>query len=449
MKTAGIIAEYNPFHNGHAYQIETVRKITGADTIVVVMSGNFMQRGAPAFTDKYLRTAMALANGADFIFELPVIYATAGAELFALGGVALLESLGFIDYICFGSECNNIGLLKRTASIILSDNPEVNSGIKSLVRCGLSYPEARQAAIENNYKDYADEIRQVIGDPNNILAIEYLKALELLDSKIIPVTIKRCDKGYNNTDYKNSTDKFIPASAIRNAFTDESCPLDTIMPFIPRNVYNILLHNQDRININEDMFSDLLYYKIKSITDRNDIPGTVLNLTGFTDVSDTLAYRIINNINNFDSFTSFAKLVKTKQYTYSRVCRMLFHILLDIRRNNFNIPLPLSFQSKTDPSRITPYARLLGMNKNKSSILKNIKKTALITKTADSGKCIRNIFNSQEYCDKYGRDETGRIIKFARDTFEKDIFAADIYRKVSFKNNNTCPDEYRAGIIIN
>ena len=196
MKTTGIIAEYNPFHNGHAYQIETIRRQTGADNIVIVMSGNFVQRGMPAFTDKYLRTAMALENGASFVFELPVIYASASAGLFALGGAALLESLGFVDNICFGSECGNINILNQTANILTNNTisgPVINKFIKS----GISYPAAQAMAITQQVPGHTEETSQVLSQPNNILAIEYLKALKLLKSKITPFTIKRCDSGYN------------------------------------------------------------------------------------------------------------------------------------------------------------------------------------------------------------------------------------------------------------
>ena len=175
MKTTGIIAEYNPFHNGHAYQIENIRRQTGADNIVIVMSGNFVQRGTPAFTDKYLRTAMALENGADFVFELPAIYATASAGLFALGGTALLESLGFIDNICFGSECGDINILNKAASMLTSNNKFPDPVINKIIKSGVSYPAAQSMAIKQHFPDCAEEIKHVLCQPNNILAIEYLK----------------------------------------------------------------------------------------------------------------------------------------------------------------------------------------------------------------------------------------------------------------------------------
>lgn len=437
MTTTGIIAEYNPFHNGHAYQIETIRRHTGADNIVIIMSGNFVQRGTPAFTDKYLRTAMALENGASFVFELPVIYSSASAGLFALGGTALLESLGFVDNICFGSECGDINILNKAAGILTSNNKFTDPVINKLIKSGVSYPAAQSMAIVQHFPDCAAEIKHALSQPNNILAIEYLKALKLLKSKIIPFTIKRCDSGYNNTNYTNYTDKFFSAAAIRNAFANEKEPLQAISSFIPGNILKILSQNTERININENMFSNILYYKLRSIINKNNIPVTVSTLTGFLDVSTALAGRIIKNIETYSTFTGFATTLKTKQYTYSRICRALLHIMLDIRTDNFNITFPLSSHSHLNSCQITPYARLLGMDKSKSSILKNITNTILVTKTADAIKSIKKntLYSSS-------------LINFAEKTFEKDIFAADLYRNITNNSNNTCPDEYRAGIII-
>ena len=177
MDTTGIIAEYNPFHNGHLHQISTIRRETGADNIVVIMSGDFVQRGTPAFTDKYLRTAMALEGGADFVFELPVIYSSASAGLFALGGIALLDSLGFVDSVCFGSECNDIQVLKQAADILLNSSSIFNSSINAFVKSGFSYPLAQSMAIEKHFPGISSNICKVLKQPNNILAIEYLKEI--------------------------------------------------------------------------------------------------------------------------------------------------------------------------------------------------------------------------------------------------------------------------------
>ena len=438
MKTTGIIAEYNPFHNGHMHQIETIRRQTDTGIIVVVMSGDFVQRGTPAFTDKYLRTTMALASGADFVFELPVIYASASAGLFALGGIALLESLGFVDSICFGSECNNINVLKQAADIMLNGGSQFNFSISQSVQSGVSYPMAQHMAIKKHFPGVADNICEEAAKPNNILGIEYLKAVVLLKSKITPYTIQRCDSGYNSQDYSLNKGNFISAAAIRNAFINEPEPLNAVSPFIPLNTLDILSQNRDRININENMFSGVLYYKLREITCTCSDKEAVQRLAGFLDVSEALAGRIIKNMCNYSTFTGFVQTLKTKQYTYSRVCRSLIHILLNIHTYDYNIKLPLSAGSCINPLQVTPYARLLGMNKDKSHVLKNIKNTVLVTKTADATR----LFKNNSILKQHGLEG------FAKKTFEKDIFAADLYRMVSKQGNNPCPDEYRAGVII-
>lgn len=443
MDTIGIIAEYNPFHNGHLHQINTIRRETGADNIVVIMSGDFVQRGTPAFTDKYLRTAMALEGGADFVFELPVIYSSASAGLFALGGIALLDSLGFANGVCFGSECNNIQVLEQAADIILNGSSLFNSSINTFVKSGFSYPAAQCMAVEKHFPGISGSICNVLKQPNNILAIEYLKAIKLLKSKITPFTIKRCDNGYNNKDYKNNKSLFASAASIRNALSGKTPGPCAAARFMPESTYNILSQNKARININEDMFSSLLYYKLESITCAGSVKEAVLKLTTFLDVSEALANRIVKSLCNFTTFTGFAKMLKTKQYTYSRICRALVHILLDIHTGSYNILSLLPEQSSLCPLQVTPYARLLGINKNKSHILRGIKNTVLITKTADA---IKNFEKSSILA-------LNNLSGFAKKTFIKDIFAASLYRNIQcqgsniYQDSNLCPDEYRAGII--
>lgn len=438
MKTTGIIAEYNPFHNGHLHQIKTIRHQTDTDVIVVVISGDFVQRGTPAFTDKYLRTAMALAGGADFVFELPVIYASASAGLFALGGMALLESLGFVDRVCFGSECNDINILKQAADILLNGGSRFNFSVSQFVQSGVSYPMAQRMAIQKHFPGIAGQICHVTASPNDILGIEYLKALELLKGSIIPFTIQRCGSGYNSQDYSVNKDNFISAAAIRNAFINESEPFNAVSGFIPLSTLDILSQNKERININENMFSGVLYYKLREIACTGNDKEAMKRLMEFLDVSEALAGRIIKNICNYNTFTGFVKMLKTKQYTYSRVCRSLIHILLNIRTDSYNIKLPVSTGDSINPLQVTPYARLLGMNKDRSHILKNIKNNVLVTKTADATRLFKNSILLKHH----------GLENFAKETFEKDIFAASLYRIISHQDNNPCPDEYRAGIII-
>ena len=209
MKVAGIIAEYNPFHNGHAYHIEEVRKKTGADYIIAIMSGNFVQRGGPAIVDKYTRTKMALLGGADLVIELPVVAATASAETFARCGVAILNSIGVVTHLGFGCETDDLELLHALANLFVEEPKEYQELLSSYLKEGLSYPAARAKAAgeyfqkfvadtsitnrNSTHNVYADgiidntlNIEATLNNPNNILAIEYLKALKQINSTIKP-----------------------------------------------------------------------------------------------------------------------------------------------------------------------------------------------------------------------------------------------------------------------
>lgn len=231
MKTIGIVAEYNPFHNGHKYQIEQTKKQLGADNVVVVMSGNFVQRGGVAWTDKYLRTKMAIDCGADFVFELPTVFACASAETFALGSVALLDSLGFVDEICFGSEEGNLEILEKISSILNS-----NDYIKELeiyLKKGISFPVAREEYLKQHMPQYRDILPTLLKQPNNILGIEYIKALKRIGSHIKPVTIKRIDNGYHSTSLdstptlSDNTCNLIPNRNMQNTNKNVCCSPDS------------------------------------------------------------------------------------------------------------------------------------------------------------------------------------------------------------------------------
>lgn len=463
MKTIGIIAEYNPFHNGHKYQIEQAKKQLGADNVVVVMSGNFVQRGGFAWTDKYLRARMAIDCGADLVFELPAVFSCASAETFALGSVALLDSLRFVDEICFGSEEGSLELISKIAHFL--NNDDYISEIDKYLKSGLSFPLAREKFLTKIFPDEKENITSLLKQPNNILAIEYLKALNKLNSRIKPVTIKRMDAGYHSTKLgcaNNSNSNFgnvlsdiaapplSSASAIRNAFsvhdgdeekifedivhskmynnklftlsnTYKKEKLKEIYEHIPKEVYKILSENPDRFPADNTLLNDMMYYKLLSFKLEN------LPLDIFSDVSSDLSERIYNKLPEFNDFDSFADILKTKQYTHTRITRALTHILLDIKTadiQEFN-------HSLCSKDRIL-YARLLGMNKNKSYLLRNIKSIPVITKVANA----RNIF------EKFW---SSKDISSINKMFDYDIFAASLYR---YCMNNTIPDEYRAGIYI-
>ena len=209
MKIVGLITEYNPFHNGHLYHIKKAKEITGADYAIVVMSGNYVQRGAPAIMPKHLRAEVALEAGADIIFELPVCYACSSAEYFAAGAVSLFEQLNCVDSLCFGSECGNYELLERLARIIADEPEEYRTVLTASLKKGKSFPRARQEALIEYLGD--ESLNIVLEQPNNILGIEYIKALYQKHSPIHTYTIKRMVSGYHDT---HLTGPYSSASAI-------------------------------------------------------------------------------------------------------------------------------------------------------------------------------------------------------------------------------------------
>ena len=520
MKTIGIVAEYNPFHNGHKYQIEQTKKQLGADNVVVVMSGNFVQRGGVAWTDKYLRTKMAIDCGADFVFELPTVFACASAETFALGSVALLNSLGFVDEICFGSEEGNLEILEKISSILNS-----NDYIKELeiyLKKGISFPVAREEYLKQHMPQYRDILPTLLKQPNNILGIEYIKALKRIGSHIKPVTIKRIDNGYHSTSLDSTptlsdntcnlipnrnmqntnknvccspdskkeiylsdkeNNKFSSASAIRtsfeklNFFSDinkKEAALTTITTHVPEPVINILKNNLTRFPADNPLFSDMLYFKLLSLK-KEDMPLEI-----YSDISPELSDRIYNNLPHYKGFDNFADILKTKQYTHTRITRVLTHILLDIKKEDMELfitklypnrdkPLTKNSQADEHDKNITDfmptlaYARLLGMNKNKSGLLRNIKNIPLITKVADADKSFERFLSQFQTDNAFSKKPAQanksngnnavsvtdkqhlQYMKQLQKMFKYDLFAAELYRFCTHKH---VPDEYRAGVYI-
>lgn len=352
MKIVGLIAEYNPFHNGHQYHIEKAREITGADSVIVIMSGDFVQRGTPAFMPKHLRTEAAIKCGASVVIELPVCYATSSAEFFAYGAISILNKLGCVDSICFGSECGNIQVLQDLAKIIHDEPAQYKESLNLYLRQGNAFPLARQKAMSDFLKsDVADSI---LAEPNNILGIEYLKALYRTNSKMKPYTIQRVSSHYHD-EYLQET--YSSASAIRKAIHEPAKPNEfQWRSQVPDSCISLYEKNhQKRYPIYANDFSLLLKYKL--------LRENKESLMEYADVSEELANRIVNNLNAFVSYEQFCELLKTKEVTYTRVSRALLHILLDI---------------KTHDVKTVEYAHMLGFKSADSEVLSLIKKQSSI-----------------------------------------------------------------------
>lgn len=342
MKITGLITEYNPFHKGHEYHIKQAKEVTGADYIIVVMSGDFVQRGTPACVQKHVRAHMALVSGADLVLELPVAYATGSAELFAQGAVSILHHLGVVDYICFGSECGTTESLMEIARLLVDEPDWYRASLQEHLKNGLSYPAARAAAIP--------KYSELLSSPNNILGIEYCKALLRLNSHIQPISIKR--KG--NLYHAEQLNENLPsATAIRKQLLNETSTLERQ---IPKDALSILSKEIDTSGIVTDNdFSQMLLYRLLSAASPQE-------LASYMDVSDELAARIFKCRTQFISFDQFADLLKTKELTRTRINRALLHILLDIK--------------KGQPTAV--YARMLGFRKDAAPLLSLIKNHATI-----------------------------------------------------------------------
>ncbi len=370
MKTVGIIAEYNPFHNGHAYQIAKAKEITGADYCVVVMSGNFVQRGVPAFMDKFLRTKAALQNGADLVLELPLYYAASSAESFAMGAVTLLDKLGIVDFLCFGSECGDIESLSALASALSDENPTFKNKLKQLLKTGLSYPAARSQALTTSFPHLADKL-SLMQEPNNILGIEYVKALKKRDSAIIPCTIARAGADYHETTLQDS---FSSADAIRHSLASDK-NIACIQKQIPESFYpEMASHYQKDFPILPEDVSPFLLYKL--LTEANE------GFTKYLDIDSDFSDRICKMLPAYTDYVSFCKLLKTKNITHTRVTRNLLHILLDMKTEDYKLFCQDDF---------IYYARILGFVRKSKPLLTAIKEKSgipLISKLADAHRFI-------------------------------------------------------------
>lgn len=414
MKVVGIITEYNPFHNGHKYHIEEAKKITGADYVIAVMSGDFVQRGSPAIIGKYARTMMALNNGVDLVLELPICYAVGSAQYFALGAVTLLDRLGLVDYLCFGSECGNITVLEEAAKLFNNPTDNFNDLLYFYIREGLSYPAARAKAAKLSNDIQNKDLLDIIAEPNNILGIEYIKALLQINSSIQPVTIKRQKAHYHDIELH---DKISSATAIRNILHDtkNQSDLNLINDSVPNSVYDYFINNHyTTFPITIEDFSSIIKYKLLAESSHE--------LTQYLDISSDLADRIKNiDIQNY-SINELIQMVKSKNITLTRVNRALIHILLNIRSKDF--------QEYMNDETIY-YARILGIKKEASHLIRRIKK-------AERTQVITKVSKAKEQLDFLGMK-----------MLNQDIFATHLYNQVVYEKFKTkIPNEYKHGICI-
>lgn len=391
MVTAAIIAEFNPFHNGHKFLIDEIKRKLLADRIIVIMSGDYVQRGQCAIINKQFRSQMAICEGADLVLLLPTVYSLSNADMFALSAVSILNKLNIVDYLCFASECGDIEKLCEINEKLNSRDYEIDNQIKELLNQGMTYAKARATL----FPEYSD----VLARSNNILALEYIRALKVTNSSMKPFTIVREGCDYNDESVLENQNA--SASAIRHLLSRDT--EDKLLKAqLPSSVYKILLE-QKKVSspIEVDMFSEELYYALLSNLD---------NLTDYLDVSLALANKIKKNISSFSSISAFIDTLKTKELTHSRIARSLMHILLQIKGNN---------DYYRDGLKMLNHIRILAMSDGCKDLL------SLIGKSSDI-----DLLGSVPKMQK-------SLNEFENEIFSQDLLASTLYDHIVFKEYGT------------
>ena len=405
-KVLGIIAEYNPFHNGHLLHLTKSKEETGAEYSICIMSGNFVQRGNTSIVNKWVKAEMALKSGIDLVLELPTVYSISSAENFAEGAIKLLNSLKIVDTVSFGSENSDIDILNRISGILYEEPKQYVEFLNEELKKGLSFPKARENAVllYLNDKKYFN----ILNQPNNTLAIEYLKALKKYKSHIMPIAIKREKAFYNSNCI---VDEYASATAIRNMIVNNQ--FNDIRKVIPRLAYDLLMqeieNNQYVIDISK--FEKEILYSIRRLS--------TADLKKFPEVNEGLENSIKNAANSCNTLAELINIIKTKRYTQTRIQRILLYILLNITKKDMYIS-----------RKTVPYARILGYSQKGKALISEIYKAnpkiALITS-------VKNFFDSSNN-------------KTYKHMLNKDVLATNIYT-LAYKNDSVANLDYTKKIV--
>ena len=386
----GIISEYNPFHNGHLHHLIESKKLTNSDYSIVVMSGNFTQRGEVSIIDKWSRAQMAIENGVDLVIELPTIYAISSAENFASGAIKILDSLEIVNFVSFGSECNNISTLQEVTDVLTNEPPEYKTLLTHELSSGVSFPKARERALMM-YLNNVCKFANVLSSPNNILGIEYLKALKRQNSPIIPVTIKREGAAYNDDEIPVSS-RFASATSIRKLCCSHD--IDILQKFLPESSFYILEDCIKNGHIVKDLseFDKLIIYTLRKMS--------VEEIANLPDVSEGLEFAIKSAANQCNSIVELLSIINTKRYTRTRLQRILLYAILGITKKD----MQLSKSTK-------PYIRILGFNDNGRELISEISR---------HNRKLTMISSVKKFMDSNSNKNMKTLL-------EKDIWATNVY----------------------
>ncbi len=387
-RVVGIIAEYNPFHNGHYYHMQKAKQEANADYCIAVISGNFTQRGDVSIVNKWAKAYMAICGGADLVIELPTIYSVSSAENFANGAIKILDSLKIVDSFAFGAEANDLATLNNIANVLNEEPKGYTNILNHELKKGISYPAARENAIMmylNDIKRYAN----VMGNPNNILAVEYLKALKNQKSKLTPIMIKRQKVYYNE---HRIVDGYASATGIRELLKNKE--YSDVSKVVPRSTYQILGQqaNNGRMILSLEKYQKEIIYALRKMT--------VEEIAELPDVSEGLENSIKNAANNCNNLTELINGIKSKRYTQTRIQRILIYALLGINKKMME-----------NSKKIIPYTRILGFNS---------KGKMLISEIMNKNPKINMITSVKKYIDQNKNKQLAEILNV-------DIFATDVY----------------------
>lgn len=389
-RVIGVVAEYNPFHNGHYYHLQATKEITGAEYCVAVISGNFTQRGDTSIVNKWAKAYMAICGGADLVIELPTVYSISSAENFASGAVKILDNLKVVDAISFGAEANDLATLNNIANVLYEEPKAYTNILSHELKKGISYPAARENALMmylNDIKRYAN----TLSSPNNILAIEYLKALKIQKSKLEPIMIRRKKVYYNDN---KIVDDFASATAIRKLL--QGGEYANLRKVIPRSSYTIIGQESRKggMVLSLAKYEKEIIYALRKMT--------VEEIADLPDVSEGLQFAIKNAANEANNLKDLISNIKSKRYTQTRIQRILLYALLGIDKKLME-----------NSRKVVPYVRVLGFTQKGKSLLSEISRR--------NPKL--NIITSLK---KYMNQNQNKN-KVLAEMLEKDIFATDVY----------------------
>ncbi len=402
----GIISEYNPFHNGHLYQLEKSKELVNPDYSICIMSGNFVQRGEPSLIDKWSKAEIAIKCGFDMVIELPTVYAISSAENFAQGAIKILQAFGDVT-LSFGSELGNLSILNEFADIFYDEPKEYLTILNHELDKGLSYPKARENAV----LFYLNDIRKysnVLSSPNNILAIEYLKAIKKFKSKILPITIKRIGTEYNSTNINGS---FASATAIRKLINDNK----NIKGLLPKPSFEILNSNikYGKLVNSIKIFEKEIIYTLRKMS--------VQEIANLQDVSEGLENLIKQAANSCNNLEDLINSIKSKRYTRSRIQRILLYSILNITKKDIQ-----------DSYKAKSYIRILGVSQHGRSLLSQVSSNRLKYPVVTSVKKFMDSKNN----------------KTLKNMLEKDILATNIYT-LGYEYGSKANLDYTKKLIIN